>query len=73
VSILSNLEPIEEPVVNEELSIILEEVHSLPLDIWESDFIMDIAEKNWLSNKQSDKITQIYKKYIDGENNEYSG
>jgi len=65
MSILNNLESIEEPVVNEELSIILDELDSLLLDNWEYDFIMDVAEKNWLSDRQSAKITEIYKKFID--------
>ena len=65
MSILKDLEIVDGPVVNEELSIILDEMDSLLLDSWSYDFIMDMAEKDWLSNKQSAKITEIYKKFID--------
>jgi len=56
---------------SEEINAILEDIDNLRLTDWEYDFIMNVAEKEFLSEKQSDIITQIYKKYIDP--GEYSG
>ena len=52
-------------VEEEELDIILGEMADLGMDGWEMEFIMDIAERNWLSSKQSAKISDIYRKYMD--------
>ena len=54
-------------VEEEELDILLGEMADLGMDGWEMEFVMDIAERNWLSSKQSAKISDIYRKYIDGE------
>ena len=58
--------PIENET-QEELNILVEGINSIGLTEWEYDFIMDMAEKGWLSSKQSDIIGNIYRKYIDGE------
>jgi len=58
--------PIENET-QEELNILVEGINSIGLTEWEYDFIMDMAEKGWLSSKQSDIISRIYRKYIDGE------
>lgn len=67
MGILDDLEVIEETPVNEELNILLDEMECLDLDTWSYGFIMDMADKNWLTPRQSAKITDIYKKYIDGD------
>ena len=56
--------PIENET-QEELNILVEGINSIGLTEWEYDFIMDMAEKGWLSSKQSDIISRIYRKYID--------
>jgi len=56
------------PIENEsqeELDILVESSNSIGLSIWEKEFIMDCAERGWLSDKQSDIIGNIYRKYID--------
>ena len=58
--------PIENET-QEELNILVEGINSIGLTEWEYDFIMDMGEKGWLSGKQSDIISRIYRKYIDGE------
>jgi len=56
--------PIENEA-QEELNILVEGINSIGLTEWEIDFIMDMGEKGWLSSKQSDIISRIYRKYID--------
>ena len=58
---------LDESVWKEEVSAILDDIDYLNLNTWEYDFIMDIAEKDWLSSKQTDIVATIYKKYIDAE------
>jgi len=57
-------------IPEEELDIILGEMAELGMDGWEMEFIMDIAERNWLSSKQGAKISDIYRKYIDSNGGE---
>jgi len=58
---------LDEPVWKEEVSAILDDIDYLSLNSFEYDFIMDVAEKDWLSSKQTDIVATIYKKYIDAE------
>ena len=51
----------------EEINALLDDIDSLDLTVFEYDFIMDVAEKDFLSKKQKELISVIYKKYIEKE------
>jgi len=61
--ILNALDIFLQDETQEELEILITE--QVNMTEWEREFIMDCAENNWLSDKQSDIIANIYRKYID--------
>jgi len=56
---------IDDNVSTEEINAILDDISNLDLTLWEYDFIMSVAERDWLSDAQADTVTSIYRKYID--------
>ncbi len=51
----------------EELAALLDNLDNLRLTAWEYDYIMSVAEQEFISDKQMFIITKLYLKHIEGE------